>query len=101
MTNVAALRVRLNAIEAKAAGTLTAKVQKLTLAQRAEYERWRTNWDAFIANNPGGAAFGLMLDDRGPPDLRRDTRTALFGDAPLITTESDAAEAYRRMLEDE
>lgn len=84
------------------AGTLTAKIAKLTEEQREEYRCWRRRSAAYFAANPGGAAYERFLTGEQPPVLRRDIRQGLFGcvtQLPSNATVDHAMDAYNQLLE--
>lgn len=83
------------------AGSLTAKLAKLTKEQQDEYRRWQDRSDRFYAANPGGSAYARIINGEQSPPLRRDVRHALFGPTPVITadmTDRDAADAYAKLV---
>lgn len=75
------------------AGSLTAKLAKLTEEQRDEYHRWRQRCATYYASNPGGAAYARLLCGEQPPPLRRDIRHALFGSEIRVSVNATIAEA--------
>lgn len=83
------------------AGSLTAKLAKLTDEQRDEYHRWRLSCASYYAANPGGAAYERFLSGEQPPQLRRDIRQSLFGQdirLPVNATVADAMDAYNQLM---
>ena len=75
------------------AGSLTAKLAKLTDEQRDEYHRWRQRCATYYAANPGGTAYERYLSGEQPPPLRRDVRHALFGRDIHLPANGTVAEA--------
>lgn len=75
------------------AGSLTAKLAKLTDEQRDEYHRWRERCAAYYMSNPGGTAYARLLSGEQPPPLRRDVRHALFGPEIRLSANGTIAEA--------
>lgn len=85
------------------AGSLTAKLAKLTVDQHRVYDQWRVQCERYYASNPGGTAYARLLSGEQPPPLRPDVRKTLFGPTisiPADATDAQAAEIYRRMLDD-
>lgn len=81
------------------AGSLTAKLAKLTNEQQDEYRRWRDRCARYYATDPAGSAYARLISGEQPPPLRRDVRHALFGPDLYIAadaTTAEAAEIYRR-----
>ncbi|BCA63091.1 hypothetical protein HMP09_2325 [Sphingomonas sp. HMP9] len=100
MTRIAGLRRRLDAITVTFSGTLAAKLIKLTVDQRRQYDEWRDRMAVFYASYPDGEAYGQMINGDGPSPLPRDVRLALFGATigiPTGATEAQAGEIYRRV----
>jgi len=89
------LRKRLAALNEaiNPAGSLTAKLAKLTHEQRDEYHRWRQRCATYYAANPGGTAYERYLSGEQPPPLCRDVRHSLFGPEFRVSATGTIAEA--------
>lgn len=83
------------------AGSLAAKLTKLTDEQRQEYRQWQQRNEAYFAANSGGAAYERFLSGEQLPMLRRDIRQSLFGPdicLPINATVADAMDAYNHQM---
>lgn len=106
-------RSRLAALIAivKPAHSLAAKLETLTDEQRDYYARWKARYERWIEGCKAHHDDEIELDARpyayslqghGPPALRRDVKTALFGEAPKILktdTEDTAARKWMDQLQ--
>ena len=75
------------------AGSLTAKLAKLTDEQRDEYHRWRQRCATYHnRSDTPGSSYARLLDGDYPPPLRRDVRQALFGPDIRVSANGTIAE---------
>ncbi|MCP1843623.1 hypothetical protein ACVIHI_003459 [Bradyrhizobium sp. USDA 4524] len=97
----------------KPAHSLAARLDALSPDDRAHYERWKTRHDEWFERCKArrddeieveARPYARMLEGYGPPTMRRDVETALFGEMPRIlstASDDDAAIIYRILLDEQ
>ncbi|UGX97124.1 hypothetical protein G6321_00019120 [Bradyrhizobium barranii subsp. barranii] len=102
-------RSRLAALIAivKPAHSLAARLDALTDEQRDYYNRWEARYEQWTARCNAthddeieieARPYARMLEGYGPPAMRRDVETALFGETPkILLTETDDTAARKWM----
>ncbi|MEH2485003.1 hypothetical protein [Bradyrhizobium sp. AZCC 2230] len=106
-------RNRLAAIIAqiKPPNSLAARLDTVSDEQRAYYARWEVRYEQWVQGCKAkhddeigieARPYARMLEGYGPPTMRRDVGTALFGATPkilLTDTETDAARKWIDQLQ--
>lgn len=96
------LAARLDRLEDQLISPLARRIEQLSSADRAAYERWKAERVRWSRQFAPGMQFEAWLNGDDGPQLSRRIAMALASDQPSLTTNAtvaDAAEAWSRCKE--